>query len=105
MDCQNFRRLHSDFIDGTLSELLAAAVYLHLEACERCARRDTVLRQGLFLARNLPEVRPTAGFARKLEQRLNAERALVPIPRRGEREPTPRFAGAILSSQQRAALS
>lgn len=109
MDCQNFRRLHSDYIDRTLSKLLAAAVYLHLEVCESCARRDAVLRRGLFLVRNLTQIRPSAGFARKLEQRLDAEReharGRTLAPRRGQREPSIRFAGALPSPHQRAALS
>ena len=105
MDCQNFRRLHSEFIDRTLSDLLVAAVFLHLQACANCARRDAALRRGLFVARNLREVRPSAGFARKLEQRLDVERDLTRSPRRVPAEPALRFAGTAPFSQRRAALS
>ncbi len=105
MDCQNFRRLHSDFIDRTLSELLVAAVYLHLQECANCARRDAVLRRGLFLARNLREVRPSASFARRLEQRLDAERSAACSPRRGRPEPALQFAGTVPSLERRVALS
>jgi len=109
MDCQNFRRLHSDFIDRTLSELLVAALYLHLQGCANCARRDAILRRGLFVARNLPEVRPSAGFARKLLQRLDAERnpGRIPgrIPRPTRTEFALRLAGTAPALQQRAALS
>ena len=105
MDCQNFRRLHSEFIDRTLSELLVATVFLHLQVCANCARRDAALRRGLFVARNLREVRPSAGFARKLEQRLDVERKLGRSSRRAQSEPALLFAGAAPSSLRRAALS
>ena len=109
MDCQNFRRLHSEFIDRTLSEVLVAAVYLHLQACGSCARRDATLRRGLFLSRNLREVRPSADFSRKLEQRLDVERDRIRdrirVPRRVRAEVALRFAGAEPSSRRRVALS
>ena len=42
----------------------------HLQSCRNCQRYDRVVRRGLLLARNLPEVQPSEHFHERLQARL-----------------------------------
>jgi anti-sigma factor RsiW len=70
MDCRHFRRAHTDFVDGLLTEKQTGEMHEHLQGCARCARLDTAIRRGLLVARNLPPIRPSRDFGSRLEARL-----------------------------------
>lgn len=72
MDCRKFRKSHLAFTDGTLSNSRSAAMYGHLEECERCARFDNTVRRALLVARNLPDIEPSPAFARRLAVALGS---------------------------------
>lgn len=48
----------------------------HCSACGHCATHDTRIRRTLMVARSLPPIRPSAGFAERLEQRLREAKAM-----------------------------
>jgi hypothetical protein len=76
MNCREFRRKHDAYVDDTLSGVDIEAMGRHLRLCESCAQRDTRIRRSLLLARNLPAIHPSAGFAERLQMRLAQERAI-----------------------------
>ncbi len=94
MDCCTFEKHQLGFVDGTLPDTLVVEMQIHLTVCERCARRDTALRRGLMVLRNLPEIEPSADFTDRLEARLKAG---VPVPREGSRLSAPN-AGALAAA-------
>jgi Putative zinc-finger len=72
MRCSEFRERHLPFVDGTMSDADVVAMQLHLSECDSCARRDTALRRGLLVFRNLTPVEPSADFGARLHARLRA---------------------------------
>ena len=65
-----FREKHVAFVDDVLSGDDMVEMRRHLEACYRCARHDTGVRRSLILARNLPQIAPSADFMERLNARL-----------------------------------
>lgn len=76
MDCRAFRKSHLAYVDGTLPESEQLAMREHRDLCLGCASHDTRLRRALMVARSLPPIRPSAGFAERLEQRLREAKAV-----------------------------
>jgi hypothetical protein len=70
MDCRTFRDKHVGFVDDVLSAAEMAEMQQHLTVCCRCARHDTGVRRGLLVARNLPQIEPSADFMERLNVRL-----------------------------------
>jgi hypothetical protein len=70
LSCQEFLEGHSDYLDGLLPAGAARFYDEHVAGCESCNRFDRVLRRGLLLAHNLPEIQPSANFQDKLQARL-----------------------------------
>lgn len=70
MTCQDFRRLHLEFLDGTLERDTFALLSAHREECVSCARLHVALRRGLTVARSLTPLRPSRSFTRGLRSRL-----------------------------------
>jgi hypothetical protein len=68
--CEQFRARHGDYLDGVLPAAELAQVRRHLGACVLCARYDRVVRRGLELARQLPELRPAEDFELRLQHRI-----------------------------------
>jgi len=75
MDCSKFRDRHVAFVDELLRDADLVAMQRHLTECESCARRDTAIRRGLLVARNMPRVQPSADFMVRLNARLRDVRA------------------------------
>lgn len=94
MDCKEFRDKHVAFVDDMLSPAESAAMLGHLRGCCRCSRHDTGVRRGLLVARNLPEIRPSADFMARLQVRLReadcGSESFLDVPR--HRLPLARFA-------------
>jgi hypothetical protein len=80
MHCSEFRDRHLSFVDGAMSEADMVAMQRHLNECAACTRRDTALRRGLLIFRNLTPIEPSADFARRLQARLRT----LGQPERGE---------------------
>ncbi|HYD55181.1 MAG TPA: hypothetical protein VEA99_21270 [Gemmatimonadaceae bacterium] len=70
MDCSEFREKHVAFVDDVLSAAEMAEMQRHARHCCRCARHDTSVRRGLLLARNIPQIEPSADFMERLQLRL-----------------------------------
>ncbi len=70
MDCRNFRGNHLAFVDDTLPGVDVVRMRQHLGVCRHCAAQDAVVRRSLLAARNLPTIRPSADFSRRLQRRL-----------------------------------
>jgi hypothetical protein len=70
MDCKTFRDKHVGFVDDVLSAVEMTEMQRHLAVCGRCARHDTGVRRGLLVARNLPQIEPSADFMERLNLRL-----------------------------------
>jgi hypothetical protein len=64
-----------------------------MNACPACARHDAAIRRSLLLARNLPDIQPSAGFAARLEAQLRAGAQPREI-----RRPLPLSAFAIIAA-------
>ena len=70
LSCREFLEGHSEYLDGLLPAGAARLYDEHVAGCESCSRFDRVLRRGLLLAHNLPELQPSANFQEKLQARL-----------------------------------
>lgn len=70
MECSEFLKSYSEVVDGQVEEPDRMSFELHLEACESCARYHRVVQRGLFIYRNLPELRPSSDFLPRLKHRL-----------------------------------
>jgi hypothetical protein len=70
MDCREFRVRHVGFVDDTLPAVEMQEMQEHLRTCARCSRHDTVVRRGLLIVRNLPQIQPSPDFMAKLNARL-----------------------------------
>src|SRR5687768_15725637 len=68
--CREFLENHSDYLDGLMSRERLRAFDGHLGSCRSCSQYDRIVRRGLMLARNLPEVQPSAHFHEQLHARL-----------------------------------
>src|SRR5688500_17952718 len=81
MDCREFHKTHSAFIDDTLSGIELVGVQRHIAECEECAKHDAIVRRSLLLFRNLPRIEPSPDFSERLNIRIrelkNAEAAPV----------------------------
>jgi hypothetical protein len=79
MDCRKFRNQHALFVDEMCSELDAFEMRSHMRFCPECDRHDTVVRRGIMLMRNLPNIRPSPEFNARLSARLRAEEFASPL--------------------------
>lgn len=70
MTCQEFLARYSEYLDERLEPLESALWRAHMNRCPSCARYDRVLRRGLALVRDLPEVEPSSDFGPRLQHRL-----------------------------------
>jgi hypothetical protein len=68
--CAMFLEDHAAFLDGLLSDMEAAAHEAHMRVCAACARYARVLKRGLALVRELPEIEPSAHFEQRLQHRI-----------------------------------
>jgi hypothetical protein len=68
--CDEVVASHSDYLDGLLPPHEAARVQWHLGVCRTCARYDRVVRCGVDLVRELPEITPSDDFAERLQHRI-----------------------------------
>lgn len=70
MDCREFLRLHSEFLDGRLARTEADRCEAHAAVCASCARYDRVVRRGQELLRSLPAAPVSPDFRARLEERV-----------------------------------
>jgi anti-sigma factor RsiW len=75
MDCVEFRARYTEFRDATVVTPRERRRFeRHLARCPACRRHDAALREGVATLRTAAPVMPSAGFRRRLEARLAAER-------------------------------
>jgi len=70
MTCQEFLEGYSDYLDNELDDVSLARWRQHIDACSSCRRYDDVVRRGLSLVRELPEIQPSPDFESKLHRRI-----------------------------------
>jgi anti-sigma factor RsiW len=70
LSCRDFLEGHTEYVDGVLPERLEERFERHLERCSACQRYDQVVRRSLLMARNLPDILPSATFHERLQTRL-----------------------------------
>src|SRR5688572_8334719 len=68
--CQDLLEGHAEYLDGSLAVREARRFDAHIQVCKSCQRYDRVVRRGLLLARNLPEIEPSEHFHERLQARL-----------------------------------
>jgi len=91
MTCQESLALYSEYLDGALPEEVRERFEVHLARCESCARYHRVMRKGLRLVRELPDLQPSSDFQDRLQHRIFHLLDEGVAPRRRGR------AGAVLS--------
>lgn len=102
MDCRQFRKQHTYFVDDMLSGVETWAMRDHVGTCQSCAKFDSQLRRSLFLARQARTIEPSEDFQRKLSARLAEERLArpnfdQPAPTVTKRAPFIAAAAAVLA--------
>ena len=68
--CTEFLAVYSDLRDGELSLPRRIEAERHLAECASCARYDQVVRDGVQVARALPEIEPSPDFLLRLQHRI-----------------------------------
>src|SRR5690606_3249133 len=68
--CDEFLARHSEYLDGLLTPLAAARLNAHASVCGSCARYDRIVRKGIDLVRDLPDVEPSEEFELRLQHRI-----------------------------------
>ena len=68
--CAAYLEDHAAWMDGFLDEAESAEHTAHAAACASCARYARVLKRGLELVRELPEIEPSAHFEERLQHRI-----------------------------------
>ena len=61
---------HAEYVDGVLPMVRMRSFDAHAGSCRGCGDYDRVVRRSLLLARNLPEIQPSAHFHESLQARL-----------------------------------
>jgi anti-sigma factor RsiW len=81
--CDEYLARHSEYLDGLLSPAMSARLSAHAGSCDSCARYDRIVRRGIDLVRDLPDVEPSEDFELRLQHRIfHVEDARV-LPSRG----------------------
>lgn len=70
LGCDELRERHGDYVDGVVAADVQARIEAHLAGCSRCTRYDRVVRQGLQLVRELPQLAPSDDFEQRLQHRI-----------------------------------
>lgn len=78
MDCRQFRKQHTFFIDDMLSGVATWAMRDHLGSCASCSKLDSQLRRSLLVVRQAPTLELSKDFHRRLSARLAAEKLAHP---------------------------
>jgi anti-sigma factor RsiW len=81
MTCQQLMATYTEYLDGEQPIELRDRLEVHMARCASCARYDRVVRQGLRLVREMPELAPSPDFEQRLQHgifQLRAERMRRP---------------------------
>lgn len=70
MNCQEFLKLHSEFLDERMPRVEVERCRAHMASCTSCARYDRIVRRGLELLRRQPVPEVSDDFAARLDQRV-----------------------------------
>lgn len=75
--CSELLARHGDYLDGMLAAHEAARLQWHMSVCCSCARYDRIVRRGIDLAREVPDITPTPDFEQRLQHRLHHVQGVV----------------------------
>jgi anti-sigma factor RsiW len=70
MTCQESLALYSEYLDGALPPEVRERFEVHLARCDSCAHYHRVLRKGLRLVHEMPELEPSSDFQDRLQHRI-----------------------------------
>lgn len=73
----------------------------HLYECQACATRDVWVRRSLLALQVLPSIEPSAGFHKRLYERLGASLSVALSESLGEQLPPPPARLQLASSRGR----
>ena len=68
MNCRNFLRYFSAYLDGELKGRALVESEAHLEGCKKCTRRLKAYHQGIEQLRYLPEIEPPVNLDFRVKQ-------------------------------------
>ncbi len=97
MDCRNFLRHFSAYLDGELGRESLAESEAHLDRCEKCARRVAAYRQGIEQLHQLPGIEPSADLPIRVKQASLSESAPMVFRPRRIRFMIPAAAAAVIA--------
>jgi hypothetical protein len=70
MTCKDSLALYSEYLDGALPESVRERFEVHVARCDSCARYHRVMRRGLRLVHEMPELEPSSDFQDRLQHRI-----------------------------------
>ncbi len=70
MDCSDFLGRFSEFYDAPPGAPVRRAAEAHMAECEKCARYEQVVSQGVTLLQAMPQVELAESFRPRLQHRL-----------------------------------
>jgi len=83
MNCRNFLRHFSAYLDKELEGRALAESRSHVEGCERCSRRVAAYRQGIEQLHRLPNIEPPVDLALRVRRAsFSSSRSISFKPRR-----------------------
>jgi hypothetical protein len=83
MRCRKAIKLIGPYIDGEMTASEAGTVRKHLETCEACSHRYTLMRDLVREVSSLPAIVPTPEESYRLMNRVRREMNVVPAPKPG----------------------
>lgn len=98
IDCARFLDGYSDYRDGALPPDAGAEYLAHLAMCASCARYDRVVRSGVAMLREMPQLEPSEDFVLELKHRLFHEAEERRMRRRRSSGAATAVTGAIAAS-------
>lgn len=80
IDCDNFKKYLSDYLDGEIPGKLRKSIEDHLNNCQECSELSQGIKTARDLVKGLPKVTASVDFESKLRQRIMEEGSEDSIP-------------------------
>ena len=97
MNCRNFLRYFSAYLDGELEGRALVESEAHLDGCEKCSRRLKAYRQGIEQLRHLPEIEPPVNLDFRVKQASLSGAPTIRLRPRRFRFMIPAVAAAVVA--------
>lgn len=97
MNCRNFLRHFSAYLDGELGREALSESEAHLDRCEKCVRHVAAYRQGIEQFHQLPGIEPPANLSIRVKQASLSDPAPMVFRPRRIRFMIPAAAAAVIA--------